>query len=124
MEIRIFLSFIVSLTHINQLKHFIIRKLVFAALAGVFMLSSGFSVVDNSIESKNPTNLLEFVDIMNVDLDNSEVSVEYIRTICRYTFKNSEGEVTAVVEFDKKEGVSCSDSGQIAQARRIRNLMR
>jgi hypothetical protein len=34
----------------NQLKHFITIKLVFAALAGVFMWSSGF-VSDDNIES-------------------------------------------------------------------------
>ncbi len=41
----------------NQLKPFIMRKLVFAALAGVFMLSSGFSPyseTENSLKTKNP----------------------------------------------------------------------
>ncbi|WP_438969076.1 hypothetical protein [Nonlabens sp.] len=45
--------FLVSLTHINQLKHFIMRKLVFAALAGVFMLSSGFTTSSLKIEDEN-----------------------------------------------------------------------
>ena len=31
----------------NQLKPFIMRKLVFAALAGVFILSSGFSAIED-----------------------------------------------------------------------------
>ena len=32
----------------NHLKHFIMRKLVFAALAGVFMLSSGFATLNTN----------------------------------------------------------------------------
>jgi hypothetical protein len=87
------------------------RKLVFAALAGVFMLSSGFTPADK------PENL-EGIDenLIISEIIDAESNSEFEDKICRYRFVNSEGESLTVIDIVVDSRDNCRRPGLMAAA--------
>lgn len=87
------------------------RKLLFAALAGVFMLSSGFSIPSEP----NLGNTVEETPVIINTFDSFNDQIDFEK-ICRYRFVNSEGETIDVVDIRVADTQDCNDPAMIEAA--------
>jgi len=78
------------------------KKVVFMALATVFMLSSGFSSLNNVKDVSLTDNSPHFNKLDNLETE------DFGNKICRFRFVNEEGETIDVHDYMVDESVDCS----------------